>query len=454
MEEIRKKIVLYYDSTVSFLANGLVQTSTKEGFARYFHNTGWLFIGKISSMFASFLVGIYVARYLGPSRYGLLNYALSFVALFSIVSSVGIENILNRELVSSPEKRDALLGSGFFIRIIGAIFSIILICVVLVLTGTDFLTSLLIIISSFSFLFNVFGVIEIYFQSQILSKNTAKAQIFSLIVTSVLKIIFILLHLGLIYFVIAYTLDGIIIACGLIFSYKKNGFQIHQWKINKDIVKMLLKNSWPLILSGAAYTVYLKIDQVMIKNMLGNEAVGIYSAAARISEIWYFIPAIICTSLSPAIIKAREISQDIYDKRLTNLYSLMFYLSISIILPVSLLSGIIIIGLFGPSYTGAISVLKIHIWSGIGIFLSYAVTQFLISENYTKIIFKMTLLGAILNIILNIILLPKLGINGAAIATLISYSFVTFSIVFFRKTRRQSYLMLKSLNLFAVLKIK
>lgn len=453
MEKIRKTIIFGYDNTLNFLVESFSQTSSKEGFLRYFKNTGWLFFGKMASMLAAFFVGAYIARYLGPAQYGLLSYASSFAGLFAIFASLGIDSILNRELVSHPENKENLLGSGFIIKIVGSILAIFLIAITLFFIKADWTTNVLIIISALSFVFNAFGVIDIYFQSQVLAKNTVRVQIISLIITSSLRILFIFLHLGIIYFAIAYLVDAFILATGFILSYKKTGLHISKWKFDKEIIKMLIKNSWPLIFSGIAVAIYAKIDQVMIKNMIGNEAVGLYSVAAKISEVWYFVPALICASLFPAIVNAKKTSTIIYEKRLTNLYSLMLYISTIIAIPVFLLADFIIIKLFGINYINSISVLQIHIWAGISIFLGCAIIQYLIIENYTKIFLATTIIGAVSNVSINLILIPKYGINGAAISTIISYSIVLFSVLFFKKTRKQGILILRSILLLSLKKV-
>lgn len=445
MEKIRKTIIFGYDSTLNFFADTLSQTSSREGFIRYFKNTGWLFFGKMASMLAAFFVGAYIARYLGPGQYGLYSYALSFTGLFAVFASLGIDSILNRELVSRPEEKERLLGSSFVIKIFGSVFAIALISITLFLIKTDWTTSLLVLISSLSFIFNAFGVIDIYFQSQVLAKNTVKVQIISLIITSILKITLIFLRSPLVYFALAYLLDAFVLAIGFVVTYKKIGLGITKWKFDKKMAIMLVKNSWPLMFSGMAIAIYMKIDQVMIKNMIGDEAVGLYSVAAKVSEVWYFIPAIICASLFPAIVNAKKTSLVVYEKRLKNLYSLMFYISTLIAIPISLLSRFIIVYLFGAEYLGSISVLRIHIWAGVGVFLGYAIAQYLVTENLNKIYLKITIIGAVSNILLNLILIPIVGISGAAIATTISYTIVAFSVLLFKKSRKQGVLILKSI---------
>lgn len=448
MERIKRKITFAYNNTINLFSDSIDRLVANEGFIRYFKNTGWLFAGRMTSMVLAFFVGVYVARYLGPSQYGLLSYVVSFAGLFGIFASLGIDSILSRELIKTPEKRDELLGSGFILKLVGSLFAIFLIIITLFFLKTNYLTSSLILLFSLSFIILSFGVIDNYFQANVWAQKTVKIQITSLIVTNILKLIFIYYHVSLFWFVIIYSIDATILISGLILTYKKMGLHIYKWKFDNPTIKMLLKNSWPLILSGIAISVYLRIDQVMITNMIGTTANGIYSVATKISEVWYFIPSIICTSLFPAIINARKTDKAIYEKRITRLYSLMIYLSLVIAIFISSFAGTIVSNLFGHDYLGAINVLKIQIWAGVGIFLGYAMTQYLIAENYTKIFFAVTLLGAVSNVLLNLILIPKYGIAGSAWATLIAYSVATFSIVIFRKSRRQILLMFKSLFIF------
>jgi len=196
----------------------------------------------------------------------------------------------------------------------------------------------------------------------------------------------------------------------------------------------------------------MKIDQVMIKNMLDAKAVGNYAIAVRLSEVWYFIPMAITNSLIPAIINAKKISEKLYYERLQKLYDLMTWLSIGISLPIMLLSTKIIELLFGIQYQEAAGVLKIYVWAGVFVFLGVASSQYLLAENYIKIEALRTVIGAIVNIILNIVLIPIYEIQGAAIATVISYFVSTFVIVLIPKTYKNSILMFKSFSLLGCIK--
>jgi O-antigen/teichoic acid export membrane protein len=423
------------------LKDKLNRLQLSSGFKKYFVNTSWLFFERIVGMTVSFFVGVYVARYLGPANFGLFSYAASFVGLFVVIATLGLDNIVVRELVKDKKKKDELLGTAFVLKIIGSFLVILIVSIAIRFTNNDNFTNLLIFIIVIGTIFQSFNVINFYFQAKVLSKYTVYAQIFSSIICAAIKLVLIYFNMSLIYFVIVSLLQSVILASGLIVMYIKQKSSLFNWSVNFGLAKCLLKDSWPLILSGIAISIYMKIDQVMIKNMLDTKAVGNYAVAVRLSEVWYFIPMAITNSVFPAIINAKKISEKLYYERLQKLYDLMVWLSIGIALPISLLSNNIIKLLFGIQYQFAGNVLR-----------RVAIGRYLITENYTKISFLRTFMGGIVNVILNIILIPKYGINGAAIATLISYFISTFLIVLIPKTYRNSVLMFKSFSILGCIK--
>ncbi|NVN96541.1 MAG: polysaccharide biosynthesis C-terminal domain-containing protein, partial [Bacteroidetes bacterium] len=194
--------------------------------------------------------------------------------------------------------------------------------------------------------------------------------------------------------------------------------------------KKIWHDSWPLMLSSAAAFVYLKIDQVMIGKMMGEAAVGIYAASVKITEIFYFIPGIICGSLFPAIINAKKTDDYIYKKRLKSFYYFLGILGLLLSIIVVILSKPIINLLFGIKYIESIYILRVYIWSSIGLFLGSGITYHLMAENKTKLIFKINLLAMIINIVLNLILIPIYGLVGATIATLVAYSVAPIWMIF------------------------
>ena len=418
---------------------------SSSAFKKYFKNTSWLLAERIVRLSINLLINIYIIRYLGPDEFGLLSYAISFAALFATLSTLGLDSLIIRELVKEPEKRDTYLGSVFTMKIFGSFSSYILIAVTTLLTNESPDTILLIFLIAASTIFQSFNVIDFYFQSKVLAKYPVIVQFTTAILTAGIKLLLIQLNAELWLFALVITLESLFWTVGFILIYKKQGLKILNWKYSKEASLQLLKDAWPLILSGVVIAVYMRIDQVMIKKMLSDLEVGYYAAAVRISEAWYFIPMAITTSLFPAIVNAKKISETLYLNRLQKLYDLLAWMSIGIAIPVTIFSEEIVKIVLGTEYILAADVLTVHIWAGIAVFLGVGSSQYLITENLTKLSFYRTFIGMILNIVLNFILIPSYGIIGSAVATLISFAVAVFSILVDKKANRQFFMMIKSI---------
>ena len=400
-----------------------------EGHKRYFANMSWMFGGQMFSLLVSFFIGAWIARYLGPDNYGVLNYSVAFVGIFGFIASLGVDGILNRELIKTPEKRDELLGTAFRLKLIGGVIAFCLAVISVLFLKSEPRIKILVALFAFSFILQSINVVSIYFNAEVKSKNNVKATLISTVITSILKVLVIIYGKGVIWLVIVLVLDSLWQGIGLIRSYNNYGLKIKNWVFSKILSKEILKNSWPLMLAAASGLIFSKIDQVLIGQMLGNYKVGIYAAAVKLVEIWYFIPVLICTSLFPAIINAKKTNYDVYKKRLKNLYLLLIIISIIISLLTTIFSKPIILILFGSSYLESILVLKIYIWSSVGLFLTIAVNQYLLSENLVKIIFWVNFLPMIFNMIFNIIFIPIFGLGGASWVNLVSCLIMPLSVL-------------------------
>jgi len=427
-----------------------------QGFMRYFQNTSWLMGEKVLRMGVGLFVGIWVARYLGPEQFGLLSYAQSFVFLFTAIATLGLDGIVVRELVKDESQRDVLLGTAFGLKIIGAILILPVLAIAVQLTNNDDYTNLLVFIIASATIFQSFNVIDFYYQSKVLSKYVALANSVSFGFSSLIKISLLVSHAPLIAFALIIVVDAFILALGFIYYYKKiSQLKLFNWCFKWAMAKSLLKDSWPLILSGLVVSVYMKIDQVMIKEMLNTEAVGQYAAAVRLSEAWYFIPMAMANSLFPAIINAKKISEKLYYTRLQRLYTLMVWLAMVIALPMTFLSDWLVIFLYGKDYAQSGNVLMIHVWASVFVFLGVASGKWLLTENLQRNYMINTVIGALVNIVLNYFLIEIIGIQGAAWATLISYFFAAYFCLFiFEKTRINFFNITKSFNLIGFLHAK
>lgn len=255
-----------------------------ETFKRYFANTSWMFAEKIFRTLVAFFVGIYVARYLGPDKFGLLNYAISFAGLFTSFANLGMDSIVVRELVKTPDKRNEILGTVFRLRLIGSFVTISLVTITAFLIKEPSFNLLLIVIIASATIFQSMGVVEQFYQSRVEAKYNVIAQSGSFFIASLLKILLVIFNQPLLYFAIVQTLESIFLAIGYYSVYRKNKFSLSEWKFNSRIASELFRDSWPLVLSGVVIAIYMKIDQVMIKNFMTTTDVGYYAVAVKLCE--------------------------------------------------------------------------------------------------------------------------------------------------------------------------
>ncbi|GIL20968.1 MAG: flippase [Candidatus Jettenia sp.] len=400
-------------------------------------NTGWLFIDKILRMGVGLFVGVWIARYLGPEQFGLYSYAIAFVSLFGAFATLGLDGIVVRDIVRYPSCKDEILGTAFILKLVGGMLTFLLITgTIFFLHPHDNLIHWLAGIIAFGMIFQSFDTIDFWFQSQVQSKYTVYAKNAAFLLIALLKVVLILIRAPLIAFAFAGLAEIIFSAVGLTIACKLYGYTPKIWWWSFSWGKKLLRDSWPLILAGFSIAIYMKIDQVMLGEMVGHESVGIYSAAIRISEIWYFIPTAIVSSVFPSIIRARSVDEKLYYRRLQKLFSLMTALALTIAILMTFLSKTVIILFFGKSFEASGSILSIHIWASLFVFLGVAQSPWDLAENLTRLSLMRTIVGAIINIVLNFILIPLFSIIGAAIATIISYAFSAYiSNLFNGKTR-------------------
>ena len=435
----------------------LKKLQNNKGFIKYFKNTSWLFTERIFRIITGLFVSLWMARYLGPEKFGFLSYSLCFVGLLGFIAA-GLDGVVQKELLKDVKSNDEVMATAFWLKIIGTLFGIISVFAISKnFTSNDDYENTLVLIVASSTIFYSFKVIDYYFQAKVMSKFIVYANIISLFLSTVIKITLILNQAPLIAFVWVVFFDNFILASGFIYFYIKYNltFRIKNSKFNGKIAIILIRHSWPLMLTHAAIMIYMGIDQVMIKEMMNSEAVGQYAAAARISEAWNFIPTAIAASVFPAIINAKKNSENLYQTRIQKLNDIMVWISLAIAIPVTFLSDQIIELLYGSQYSEAGSVLMIHIWSGVFVFLAVANERWIICENLQKFLAINTIIAAIVNIGLNYILIPKFGIEGAAWATLISYCLAGYlCLLIWKKTRISFINLTKSLLLITVLKKK
>lgn len=406
------------------------------GFQKYLRNTGWMFAAKIATFFTSFLTVAIVARYLGPENLGKLDYAQSFVAIISVFASLGIDQILYRDLISHPERENLLLGTAIFSKLFFGTIAFFLSITISYIIGNDLILTILIGLCATTFIISPIGTIGILFNAHVKTKYNAQVSIFLAFFIPALKISIVFLDKGIIFFAATILIEALISMLWSLYIYTTH---FHNnpllWRFDWGIFQELMRNSWPLLLAGFSGYIYAKIDQVLILHYMDSATVGIYGVAVKLTQIWAFLPGLIITSLFPAIINARNNNFVLYANRFKKLSLISILATIIIAVPLYVFAPFIIKIIFGEAFMAASPVLRIYLWTSIAITLVVLSQHYLIAEKLNRIFLYTSIIGAVINILLNIILIPAFGAKGSAVGTLISYISVFISLFIFKKSR-------------------
>ena len=410
-------------------------------------NTGWQFADKIIRMGVGLAVGVWMARYLGPEQFGVFSYAMALVALIAPLASLGLEDFVVRNIVRDPECRDETLGTAFILSLAGGIASIVVaVGTIFFLRPNDTLSHWLVGIIAAGAIFQCFYVVEYWFNSQVQARFIVLARNPVFLFCSLLKILLIITKQPLIAFAWVALLEIATGALGLAIAYSSGNKRLWNWHFKPGVAKSLLKDSWPHLLSGVVVIIYWRIDQVMLGELIGSGEVGVYSVAVRLAEVWMFIPMAIFWSVFPAIIESGSTSETLMFERLQKFYNLMVFLAYTVALPVTFLADWLIGTLFGEAYLRAGMMLILLTWANVFSSLDIARNSFLTSMNWTRLYLITVLLGAVLNIALNYLLIPRFGGNGAATASLLAYWFAAHGTCFlFRPLYKTGMMMTKAL---------
>jgi PST family polysaccharide transporter len=410
-------------------------------------NAIWLFFDKILRLGVGLIVGVLVARYLGPVLFGKWNYAIAFIGLVSALATLGLDQIVVKHLLDKDEEEHVLLGTSFYLRLIGSFVSTLIVIVYFLFFKNDTLLLFVALLTVSNLWVQAFDVIDLKNQSLLQSRKTVIVKNSAFALMSGFRLLFVYLEYSLLSFAILALVECILGALGLVLYY---GIQnLRKWKFNNDYCTVLLKQAWPLILSGIIIMMYMRVDQIMIGEMIGDKGVGLYSVSTRFTELWYFIPSIFATSFFPKLVEKFNINKESYYNVCLKMLKLLFIISFSIAVFFTFFSNFIINFLYGNEYKMSVFALQISIWTGIFVFWGVAAGNMLVIENLNKHNLIKSIQGLLLNLGLNLVLIPRYGINGAAIATLISQFYASYLYyAFFKKTRHIFLLQTKSILFF------
>ncbi len=414
----------------------------------YLSNTGWIIGEKILALGSGFAVTVLMARYLGPRDFGLVAYAMSMVALFGVSGHLGLHGLVVREIVKRPEVRAETLGTTALLKLFGVLAGYLaLLLFAAAFEGVESVQFALIAIAGFALLFTPVDVIDYWFNAFLKARYVSVTRLLSQLVYASAAVLLILWGAGVVLFTIPYLLQMLSAAVFLLLLFRlKAEIRLSDWRFDRRHAGDLLRQGWMIYLASFFAVIYLKIDQVMLRWLAEPAEVGIYAVAARLSEVWYFVPTAIVASIFPKLIELRESNPELFQHRLQQVFDGLAVLGMLIALSVMILAPWLIPLFFGVDYAASAGILVIHTWASVFIFMRAALSKWILIENALYFSLLTQGLGALSNVVLNYILIPVYGGEGAAFATLVSYTIASFfAVSLHRRTRPVFWLMLNAL---------
>ena len=420
-------------------------------------NASWLLLDRLIVMITGLVVGAWVARYLGPEKFGLYNYATSIVSFLTPFTGISLISIIVRDLARTPSEKDNILGTTFLIFLVGGAITVPLAVILsLLLEPGNQTIQILVGVIAFSNILLAFDTIDIWFQSQTQSKQIVVARRSSGLIAAIFKLTLIQLHAPLIAFAWTISVELVLSAISMMITFELKGNSIKKWRFIPGRAKEMIREGLPLILAGISIYIYSKIDQVMLGSLLTDKSqLGFYSIAVKISEVFNFLPMIVASSIFPKL-STLDVEDVEYQNKLQVYFDIMLFLWLIVALPISLFSSPIILFLYGSDYSPAARILGVYVWAQFGANLGVARSSFLTIKGILKYSLYLGIIGAFLSIGLNYFLIPQYQAMGATIATLITNLVVIVLANFFiRDLRIVGIMILRSLNLYrAALRIK
>lgn len=410
-------------------------------------NAAWIIAGRVIQMILSLFIGILTARYLGPGNYGLINYGNAYVGFFTAISNLGLNSIIVKEFVDHPNEQGETIGSVLFMRLISSVFSAVaIISIVSIIDNNEPITIAVVALCSLGLVFQIFETFNYWFQNQYKSKITSIATLIAYLITSIYRIILLIFGKDVQWFAFAASIDYIVLAVILFIAYKKNHGEKLRVSIRKS--KALLKISYNYILSSMMVAIYGQTDKLMLKQILDEDAVGYYSTATALCTMWTFVLNAIIDSMFPTILRLAQKDKNAFERKNRQLYAIVFYICCFVSVCFVLFGEFAIGILYGEDYLPAAPVLSAVTWYTAFSYLGVARDAWVISEGKQKYLKYMYGCAAIMNVIINALLIPVMGAVGAAVASLITQIFTSIVLpMFFKEMRPNVKLMLEAILL-------
>lgn len=407
------------------------------GLQKILRNSGWLIGEQFIRLLIGLALGIWVARHLGPVDYGLLSYAIAYTSIFGVVAALGLNRILVRELVSAkgqPEHVAGLMSTAFAMRLLAAALLYLLAVSAAWVIENEQLV--LVALIAGGFVFGASDLVDLYFQAKLQSRSAAKARMMAFICSSAVRVGLLVLAAPVTAFAALTLLEFSLASFFLQRAYTRNGSRFRWSQISSVHAKSLLGESAPEILAALGGILFMRLDQVMLQHLASPAAVGTFAVAARLSELWYFVPVAIVASAFPGIVAVREINRDHYLHRIELLTAALVLMAYSVVLCTVFLVVPLVPLLFGAAYAAAAPVLVVQVWCGVFLVLAQTSGAWIMAERRARLNLYRSLLGLVVNLLANLALIPQYGATGAAVGTLISFVAAYFLYDFFVPSMR------------------
>jgi O-antigen/teichoic acid export membrane protein len=402
---------------------------------RMLTNVAWIFGDNVVRTGVRVVLGVWIARYLGPEQFGMLSYAIALVSIFSTFATLQLNIVVVRDLIRDPDSTNEILGTACFLQFMGSCvaFTLLLLVIEFARPNQPLAMAMGMILGSTLFI-QASYVIKYWYDSRVAYKYVVWAENTGFLLASLMKLAMIVAKAPVIAFAWASLVEAALTAAVLVLTYvRSNG---GRWRVEFARALKQLNDSWPLLVASLSFAMYSRIDQVMLGQMRGDAEVGIYSAAVRVSEVWFFLPGAIVGSVFPSIIAAKERSDGSYEKKLQSLYDAMSLLGATIGILFTLCATPLMKLVFGMEFQQGGPVLAIYGWAGLFVGLDSAGSRYMLLEGLQRITMYRHVLGVVLNVLANFLMIPAYGIIGSAVASTFSFVMANYLLdLFNRKTR-------------------
>lgn len=400
----------------------------RETLRRAINNSSWLMAEQLLRLVAGLFVGVWVARHLGPQGYGWLSYAVATVGMVTALTAPAVNALVVRGVAQEPANASAWLGAAFFLRGVGGALGFLLCIGVAAWHGGDATpVAALIMVAAVGLLFQVFDVADLLLQGRGEARVGAGVRIVAIVAGAVSRVSLIVVDAPLIAFAVAGVLELGVAAIGWWWTTRRVG-GVGRWRGGGARAWALLRESWPLTTGGLAITVQAYADQLVIGMTLGADELGQYAAAMRLVTAFVFLPMVVQTVVAPEIARAKRDDETLYRRRLHSLYRVMAGLFFVTGLPLVIAGPFATRWLYGTSYAPAAGLLPWLGWRLLLTNLGVARSVFLTSEGLLNFGLMTSVVGAVINVALNLLLVPRYGALGAVAAALTSFAVTTFAL--------------------------